>query len=409
MLQTRILQILFLFMLVFCFCQNKISKRKDAHQSEYVNNIEIYPGCYDLPKYFSKIKNKKIGLVIHPCSVIGESLLLDSLISLGIHIEKIFVPEHGFRGNEDAGENVNSSIDAKTRLPIISLYGKNKKPTAKDLEGIDIVLFDLQDVGARFYTYISSLHYIMEACTEQNKELIILDRPNPNGFYVDGPVLDTSCKSFIGMHPIPIVYGMTIGELARMIKGENWINNANELKLFVVPCMNYTHSSHYKLKIKPSPNLPNNLAVLLYPSLCLLEGTCASLGRGTELPFQIYGHPEFTQYDTIFMPRSMTGAKSPPLMDKICKGFSLTRRSEDSLMNQNKISLDYLLNSFKYLNARSDFFLENNFIDLLVGNKEFKNQIKANWSEENIRSSWNAKLDSFKLKRKQYLLYKDYY
>ncbi|MEO6189260.1 MAG: DUF1343 domain-containing protein [Saprospiraceae bacterium] len=368
----------------------------------------VLPGAYNLPKYFSKLENRKIGLVIHPCSVIDQTYLLDTLLSLKINIQKIFVPEHGFRGNNDAGVSVENVMDEKTGIQIISLYGKHKKPSKEDLENIDLIVFDLQDVGVRFYTYLSTLHYVMESCAEYNKELLILDRPNPNGYYVDGPVLEDDCKSFVGIHPIPIVYGLTIGEMSQMIKGEQWISMANELRLTVIPCQNYSHLSHYELPIKPSPNLPNLRSILLYPSMCFFEGTIVSLGRGTKAPFQLYGHPDFMQYDTVFTPLSIIGAKNPPFLNIECKGYSLSNSNLDSIYKQKKINLNYLISAFKNLKGRSDFFLSNNFIDLLAGTKEFRKQIQLNWTEEEIRKEWKPNIIKFKILRKKYLIYPDF-
>lgn len=356
--------------------------------------------------YLNLLFGSRVALVVHPCAVVDGVYLVDTLISKGVNIVKIFAPEHGFRGQADAGELVNNEIDQKTGIKIVSLYGKNKKPSSRELEDVDLVLFDLQDVGVRFYTYLSTLHYIMEACAENKKKLIVLDRPNPNGHYVDGPILEDDCKSFIGMHPIPIVHGMTLGEMAQMIKSEQWIKYADSLELKIIPCANYSHESRYILPIKPSPNLPNELSILLYPSICLLEGTIVSLGRGTDAPFQIYGHPDFAHSDTVFTPISKSGAKSPPLLGQNCKAFSLRSLSITELRERKVIDLEFIQKSYKNLKGRNDFFLANNFIDLLVGNKNFKYQIKSGMSELEIRKSWSKNLEEFKVLRTKYLIYK---
>ena len=392
--------------MVLAFCQHKVSDSviKEKHTKTF-GDQRILPADYLIDQYLPLLNKKRVGVVVHPCSKLEDQFLVDTLQKLKVNITKIFAPEHGFRGDADAGEHIDSEIDKKSGIRIISLYGKNKKPSSEDLKDVDIILFDLQDVGVRFYTYLSTLHYIMEACAEHDKKLIILDRPNPNGYYVDGPILQDDCKSFIGIHPIPIVHGMTLGELANMIKGENWIVNSAKLDLEVVKCKNYKHSSRYILPIKPSPNLPNELSILLYPSICLLEGTKVSLGRGTTSPFQIYGHPEFVNYDTAFTPQSLTGAKNPPLINQLCKGYSLRNLNIDSLRNNPGIKLLFLIQSYSNLNQKEDFFLKNNFIDLLIGNKNFRDQIQLKTSETLIKKSWEAELVKFMNIRKKYLVY----
>ncbi|NOT36711.1 MAG: DUF1343 domain-containing protein [Saprospiraceae bacterium] len=393
-------------LIFFAFCQHKVSDSLNrSTQSGEIFNQNILPADYNLNEYLPHLKNKRVGVVVHPCSVVKDKFLVDTLLVLGVNVQTIFAPEHGFRGIADAGELINNEVDSKTGIKIISLYGKNKKPTGEQLKDLDVILFDLQDVGARFYTYLSSLHYVMEACNENNKKLIVLDRPNPNGHFVDGPVLEDDCKSFIGIHPIPVVHGMTLGELALMIKGEGWIKNSSALDLQIIHCNNYKHSSRYILPVKPSPNLPNEISILLYPSICLLEGTCISLGRGTESPFQIYGHPSFVNYDTTFTPLSIPGAKTPPLLNQMCKGYSLRNASIDSLRKNPGLNLAHILNSYKEYKGKEDFFLKNNFIDLLIGNKFFKEQIQSGMNEFQIKESWKEKLNQFKILRKKYLLY----
>ncbi len=402
------LAILLSFILFFAFCHRKINDFNSTSLIKTSTENPILPGSYNLAKYISKIYGKRVGIVVHPCSMIENTTLLDTLVKLKVDIRKVFVPEHGFRGSADAGEKLDDSIDTLTGIPIISLYGKNKKPSADHLKDLDVILFDLQDVGVRFYTYSSTLLYLMEACSENGVGLIVLDRPNPNGFYVDGPVLQDSFKSFIGLMPIPIVYGLTLGELALMIKGEAWIKNSNSLNLNIIPCINYDHNSHYIIPIKPSPNLPNELSILLYPSICLFEGTVVSLGRGTTAPFQIYGHPDLNKFDTTFIPTSIIGAKSPPLMGRLCKGYSLRNVPPEKMYKEMKINLSYLLKMSQELKYNDSFFLKNNFIDKLTGTSNFRNQVLNHWSEQEIRNSWKKDLIEYKKKRKQYLLYNDF-
>jgi uncharacterized protein YbbC (DUF1343 family) len=397
-----------LFLLPFYGCSPKVNTASSIHSDNAnfsIKDTTILPGAYQTKQYLPLLKHKSVGLVINQTSMIGNTSLLDSLLHLGVDVKKIFIPEHGFRGTDSNGATISNSTDQKTGLPLISLYGKNKKPKSTDLEDLDLIIFDIQDVGVRFYTYISTLHYIMESCAEHHIELLVLDRPNPNGFYIDGPVLDTQFRSFIGMHPIPIVYGLTIGELSKMIQGEQWIKSAKSLKLKVIPCQNYTHRSHYILPIAPSPNLPNPLSILLYPSLCLLEGTTVSLGRGTPFPFQLYGHPEFTKGDTVFTPKENVGAKDPPFNGISCRGFSLTNTSLASCYLSKQINLKPILNAKQCLKDGSLFFLKNDFIHKLAGTQDLKNQIEHNCSEANIRQSWQENLNQYKAKRLKYLIY----
>jgi len=333
--------------------------------------------------------------------------LVDSLLSLGIDIEKIFSPEHGFRGKADAGEHVNNYIDKKTSLPVISLYGSSKKPNLADLDGVDVVIFDLQDVGVRFYTYISTMHYVMEACAEKNVELLILDRPNPNGFYVDGPILDTAFSSFVGMHPVPIVHGMTIAEYAQMINGEGWLGNSLQCKLSFIPCANYTHDSLYQLPVNPSPNLQNMLSIYLYPSLGFFEGTSLSVGRGTVFPFQVFGGPDLQNAEFTFTPRSINGAsKYPKHENEICYGVDLRDIDIKQLITNKRINLEWLLFGYENVNNQKDFF--NTFFYNIAGNRSLKENIIEGTSAEEIRVSWQSDLHEFKSIRNKYLIYKDF-
>lgn len=369
------------------------------------NNIVV--GAERIDQYLPFLKGKKVGLVVNQTSSIGNTHLLDTLLQLQINVSCVFAPEHGFRGTADAGEHVKNGIDPKTKTTIISLYGDNKKPKVTQLKNIDVVLFDIQDVGVRFYTYISTLQYVMEACAENKKALIILDRPNPNGHYVDGPVLDTINRSFVGMQAIPIVHGMTIGEYANMLNGEKWLANKLHCNLTVIKCINYDHKTFYNLPIKPSPNLPNMAAIYLYPSLCFFEGTDhVSLGRGTNKPFQIYGSNVFTRkLPYSFTPKPVEGAKKPPLLDKICYGYDLSKLSLDSLRKQ-KFTLKYVLKAYQMTPDSISFF--NNFFVKLSGTDVLTTQIKSGLNEKVIKASWKEKIIQFKAIRKKYLLYADF-
>lgn len=377
-----------------------------ACNSDNNNNQEILPGSYNTSQYINQLKGKNIGVVANHSSLINNTHLVDSLIALNINIKRIFSPEHGFRGNQDAGATVQNDVDSKTNIEVVSLYGRDKKPQPNNLQDLDILVFDIQDVGVRFYTYLSTLHYIMEAAAENNIKVIVLDRPNPNGFYVDGPILNTDYKSFVGMHPIPIVHGMTLGELAQMINGEKWLKGEVNCNLEVIQCQNYTHKSLYKLPVKPSPNLPNMTSVYLYPSLALFEGTIMSVGRGTDFPFQTYGNPNY-KGDFTFTPKSITGASSSPKhMKNTCYGVDLRVFDINNFVKKPAINLDYIIEAFTNMNADSDFF--NPFFKNLAGNEELKNQILKSVSAKEIKLSWKNDIETFKQKRKKYLLYPDF-
>ena len=353
-------------------------------------------GAERIDKILKTIDNKNIAIVGNQTSVVNQVHLVDTLISLNQKIISVFSPEHGFRGVEDAGAKVDNEIDKKTGLPIISLYGKNKKPTSEQLIGIDIIIFDIQDVGARFYTYISTLHYILEACSEKNIKVVILDRPNPNGHYVDGPILEEKYKSFVGMHQIPIVHGMTIGEYATMIVGEKWIENNCNLE--IIEMINYNRNDNYELPIKPSPNLPNSKSINLYPSLCLFEGTNVSVGRGTDKPFQHFGSPFLKFYSYAFQPKSGPGSKYPKHENKTCVGKNL-----ENYPYLSSINLKWLIESYNQTNNKESFF--NSFFDKLAGNDKLRTQIISGLNEKEIRSSWKTGLKEFKKTRTKYLLY----
>mgnify|MGYP001353668962 FL=1 len=357
---------------------------------------QLILGSERMEEIINSIDNKNIAIVGNQTSLVNDIHLVDTLISLKQNIISVFSPEHGFRGTEDAGAIIDNEFDSKTGLPIISLYGKNKKPTREQLKGIDIIIFDIQDVGARFYTYISTLHYVMEAAGENNIKVIVLDRPNPNGHYVDGPILEKEFKSFVGMHEVPIVHGMTIGEYANMIVGEKWIDNSCELE--VINMINYNRNDLYELPIKPSPNLPNSKSINLYPSLCLFEGTNVSVGRGTDKPFQHFGSPFLMYYSYAFIPKSGPGSKFPKHENKTCTGRNL-----ENYPYLSSINLNWLIESFKQTSNKEDFF--NSFFDKLAGSDKLRTQIISGLNEKEIKSSWETGLKKFKKTRDKYLLY----
>lgn len=367
----------------------------------------ITTGAQQIDLYLPKLKNKKVAIVTNASGIIGNKHLVDTLLKHKVKIVKIFGPEHGFRGTADAGEKVKSGKDALTNITVVSLYGSHKKPTKEDLKGIDIVVYDIQDVGVRFYTYISTMTYVMEACAENDKELIILDRPNPNGFYIDGPVMIDKYKSFLGLHNIPIVYGMTCGEYAQMVNGEGWMKTKLKCKLSVIPLKNYDRTKFVSgLPVKPSPNLPNDTAVLLYPSLGLFEGTVISLGRGTVSPFQIIGSPYSTDFKFDFKPISNSISKKPKYQDTICHGMDL-RPLFNKELQKNSINVNFLKLFYTQSSSKQLVFFDKNF-NYHSGNDELQEQIKNNFSEKDIRSSWQPALESFKKNRLKYLIYKDF-
>lgn len=366
---------------------------------------EIVVGAGRTETYLPYLSDKKLGLVVNQTSMVNDTHLVDLLLTNKLQIGAIFAPEHGFRGTADAGEKVKDGIDVKTGLPLISLYGSHKEPTAEDLAGIDALVFDIQDVGARFYTYISTMHYIMQAAAKKGIPVFIMDRPNPNGHYVDGPILKPSHQSFVGMHPVPVVHGMTVGEYARMINGEGWLDDGLKADLQVVSCINYTHDTPYSLTVAPSPNLPNMRAIYLYPSLCFFEGTVFSVGRGTNTQFQIYGHPDFGIGSYMFTPKSGPGAKYPKLENESCKGISLVSQTPEKIRAEGQLNLFYLLQAYTHYSDQNNFFLDNKFIDKLAGSTQLRVQISAGLNQEQIRESWQEDLNEFKQMREKYLLY----
>jgi len=364
----------------------------------------IQTGAERIEKYIGLLKNKRVGLVVNQTAIVGRTHLIDTLRALGINIKRIFAPEHGFRGTADAGEHVASEIDKKTGIPVVSLYGKNKKPTAEQLADLDVIIYDIQDVGARFYTYISTMYQLMESCAENKKSLIILDRPNPNGDYVDGPVLDMSLKSFVGMLPLPVIHGLTVGELAQMINGEKWLKDSLYCSVTIIPVAGYTHLSEYILPVKPSPNLPNQQAIRLYPSLCFFEGTNVSVGRGTLYPFQVIGSPYIKDTLFYFIPDSIAGmAKDPMYRKQKCYGYDLRNKPYTRSIN-----LDYIITMYQLTTNKEAYFGTNNFFDKLAGTTQMKKQIISGLSENSIRETWKTDLSSYKIKRKKYLLYPDF-
>jgi uncharacterized protein YbbC (DUF1343 family) len=410
-----------LFGLVIC-CVKCSAQKNQPLTSNQQQATRIIAGAERLSVYVPLIKGKRVGIFANQTSMVGNTHLVDTLKKSGVDIKVIFGPEHGFRGTASAGENLGNYIDEKTGIPVISLYGSKQRPSAEDLKDIDILIFDIQDVGVRFYTYISSLQEYMEAAFENSKPLLILDRPDPNGFYVDGPVLDPKFKSFVGMQPVPIVYGMTIAEYAFMIAGEKWLSEkANAYYLTVqnspdtpfhflaIKCQNYSHASKYILPVKPSPNLPEIQSVYLYPSTCLFEGTALSEGRGTDKPFEIFGHPLLPKDLYSFIPKPNEGAKSSKHYFETCYGWNLHGTAEDVLEKvNNRVQLKWLIEAYKLFPGKDTFFLKTNGFNRLAGNDVLMQQIKDGKSEEEIRKSWEPALTEFKNIRKKYLLYPDF-
>ncbi len=378
-----------------------------CNQPQAVNKPETKPiitGAERIQEWLPMVQGKKVGILANHTAFVGTKHLVDTLINSGIKVTKIYVPEHGFRGDADAGEHINDGIDPSTGIPIISLYGSNKKPSPQQMENVDILIFDIQDVGARFYTYISSLHYLMEACAENNKPLIVLDRPNPNGEYFDGPVLRPEFKSFVGMHPIPLVHGLTVGELALMINGEGWLPNAQKCELTIIEVANYNKNMPYSVLLPPSPNLPNDLSIRLYPSLCFFEATNVSIGRGTYFPFQVIGYPDSTWGDFSFTPVSIEGMAKKPLQEgKVCFGEDL--RELDPW--EQTFTLKYYIKYYEKSGKNKDFTSRRRWFNLLAGTDVLLNQIEAGLSEDEIRNSWKEEHEAYNKMRQPYLLYDD--
>lgn len=397
--------------LISYFSLSACGSEKSVTTVSAPEELELIVGASQTQKYLPFLKGKTIGLVANHTSMVGATHLADTLHNIGIKIKAIFAPEHGFRGSADAGEQVLDGKDKRTGIPVISIYGKNKKPQDSQLEGIDVLVYDIQDVGARFYTYLSTLHYIMEAAAENGIKVIVLDRPNPNGHYFDGQVLDTAFKSFVGMHPIPVVHGNTLGEMAKMINGEGWLKNGVRCDLQVIEIAKYTHKTSYSLPIKPSPNLPSDRSIELYPSLCFFEGTIVSVGRGTTIPFEIIGSPKLDTLLTShlsgfvkFTPVSTEGAKYPPYQDKQCYGFDLSK-GDAAFSTENGLNLDFLIKMFEWHGSKEDFFSSPSFFDKLAGSDKLRKQILAGKTAKEIRQSWQADLNKYAKLREKYLLY----
>ena len=388
-------------------CNQANGANKEVVQEDYLSeHFEgVITGAERIRMYLPLLKDKKVGLVVNQSSLVMGKHLLDTLLEMDVKVAAIYTPEHGFRGEADAGDHIASGKDERTGIPIVSLYGDKRKPSADDFAPVDILIFDIQDVGVRFYTYVGTLHYVMETAAETGKPVIVLDRPNPNGHYVDGNVLDTAYHSFVGMHPVPIVHGMTIGEYAQMINGEGWLSNGVHCELTVIPCLQYDHQTKYVLPVKPSPNLPNLRAVLLYPSLCLFEGTIMSIGRGTDKQFQVLGNPDF-KGDFSFTPEPKPGAHKPKLEGELCHGVDFTTINEDNIRRWRKVDLSYLVEAYSQLKDHN-FFIEKSF-DRLAGTDVLRKQIESGMTYDAIHATWTDPLEQFKKIRKKYLLYTDF-
>jgi uncharacterized protein YbbC (DUF1343 family) len=380
-----------------CSSQSPVTSPKPASKTTTATALKV--GAEQFELYLPKLRGKNVGLVINHSAMVGNSHLADTLRARGVNIKKVFAPEHGFRGSAADGETVKDGIDTKTGLPIVSLYGANKKPKPEQIADLDVLIFDIQDVGVRFYTFISTLHYVMEAAAENGKKVIVFDRPNPNGSYIDGPILDPSVKSFIGMHPIPIVHGLTVGELAMMINGEGWLDKNVKCDLEVIKLQGWTHNDSYSPPLRPSPNLPNDQAIRLYPTLGLFEGTVISMGRGTQIPFLIIGNPEFKDFPFQFTPEDIPGmANNPPHKGKVCYGLDLRE-----VATPKKIQLQYVLDFYKKYSDKEKFFTKS--FNLLAGNTVLQQQIKDGLTEEQIRATWKDGLTKYGEIRKKYLIY----
>ncbi|TVQ14873.1 MAG: DUF1343 domain-containing protein [Bacteroidetes bacterium] len=397
--KTLILLLASLLLVTAC---GRAHNTNESHSENY-----IVPGAWQTELYFPMLEGKRLALVGNHSSLIGDVHLADSLLSAGFNLEKVFSPEHGFRGHAAAGEHVQSGIDTQTGLPVISLYGANRRPSPGDLEGIDLIIFDIQDVGARFYTYISTMSYVMEEAARQNIPMLILDRPNPNGHFVDGPIREEKHTSFVGLHPIPVVHGMTVAEYAQMVNGQGWLGEGLQCELHIVKVENYTRDMWYELPVAPSPNLPNMTSIMLYPGLCMFEGTHLSLGRGTDFPFQVYGHPDLPaeNFPFAFTPESRTAAPNPPQLDKLCHGIDLRTDNPRKLMETSRFDLSHLLKAWEHFPDKANFF--NNFFNRLAGTDDLQKQIKAGMSEAEIRATWQPGLEVFREMRREYLIYPD--
>ena len=405
MAQFRQFLCLMLFAFVTSSCHGTEKKKSNTGVFTETRTDSIVVGAQKYRDYLPLIKNKKVAVMANQTSLTDGMHLVDKLVSEKVNVLRVFAPEHGFRGEAGPGDKVSSGKDPVTGLPVVSLYGSRRKPEPSDLKDLDIVIFDIQDVGARFYTYISSLHYLMEACAENNVEVLIFDRPNPNGFYIDGPILDTAYRSFVGIAPLPVVHGLTVGEYAMMANGEGWLTNGIKCQLTVIKMDNYAHHKLYELPVRPSPNLPNMNSIYLYPSLCFFEGAQVSVGRGTGKPFEMIGFPGFKKGEVTFTPKEIPGViKDPPYEGKECAGYDLGSESK-FILTEKKINLEWLIEMYQAFPDQEKFF--NNFFDKLAGTDVLRKQILKGMSAEAIRKSWQPDLEKYKVMRKKYLLYPD--
>lgn len=403
---VRLLVVSFFFSCVGNAQPEAVSQPKQEAIKEVESSDNIIVGAERMSQYLEQIRNKKVAVVANNTSYIKDKHLVDELLESGVDVVHVYTPEHGFRGNQGAGAHIEDEVDTRTGLRIYSLHGKCKKPSAVSLEGIEVMLFDIQDVGVRFYTYISTLHYVMEACAEANIPLVILDRPNPNmGHEPDGPVLEPSFSSFIGMHQIPVIHGLTIGEYGLMINGQGWLKDRIRADLSVIACEGYSRSQDYMLPIAPSPNLPNQKSIYLYPSLCFFEGTAVSIGRGTEVPFQIVGHPGFKSGSYSFTPQANSVSKHPKLDGERCFGIALSEELANAMHQQGELDLTLLIHFYEELGLGASFFREDGFFDLLAGTSQLREQIQLGMSEEEIRTSWQEDLVAYKEMYRKYWIY----
>jgi uncharacterized protein YbbC (DUF1343 family) len=403
-MRVPIINLIFCTFVLFVSCSGQTTVN---HSLKFITQDDVRVGAQRTEAWFPLIKGKRIGLVANQTSLIGRVHIADSLLAAGFDLVRVFGPEHGFRGEQEAGKDIGSGKDVKTGLSVISLYGKHKKPFPEDLQGIDVMIYDIQDVGVRFFTFISTMSYVMEACAENNIPLIILDRPDPNGFYVDGPVLDTNFRSFVGLHPVPIVYGMTAGEYAKMVNGEGWLAKRISCQLIIVTVEGYDHNMVYKLPVKPSPNLPDWQSVYLYPTLGLFEGTIMSVGRGTDRPFRIFGHPNFVIGNYIFRPRSIPGvSEHPPYEGQDCFGGDASGFAENIMKNEHHFTISYLIYARQVFPDSMNFF--NAYFDKLSGSPVLREQLLQGMDEGSIRQSWQKEVEKFLAIRSRYLLYPDF-
>lgn len=399
--------ILFITILNLCVgCKARNPEMTDSESNEpSITNLRVGAEVFD--DYLPMLENKRVGLVVNQTSVVGNTHLVDTLLALQVNVKAIFAPEHGYKGKVERGQDIDNSVDKDLGIPVISIYGQKKKPNPEDLKNIDVMIFDMQDVGVRFFTYISTMHYVMEACAENRVNLIVLDRPNPLGYYIDGPVLDTAFRSFIGMHPVPVIHGMTIGEYAQMINGEEWLKDRVKCSLHVVKVENYNHQIKYELPVSPSPNLPNMKSIHLYPSICLFEGAEVNEGRGTDTPFQVFGNPVFEPRLYSYTPVSKPGYSLHPKFEgQICYGYNLSDTSLEILQNITQLELKYVIEFYQKYPDKEKFF-NADFFDLLAGGSNLREQIISGTSIAEIRKSWKPGVENFKIIRQKYLLYNE--